>query len=638
MKTSISKLLVSIVCVAMTMGVLPTVVFAETNTAYSVWVDGIQVTEENKNDVLGTADGDSATVTYNPATNTLTLNNMSISGDGTGKGIVLPTDKDSNIVVLGTNTISNYQQGFTSGWESAYEVSLTLSGEGSLSVKDCNIMTDGSIHKSIYVDGITLIGDNTNGIVCDDDFIVKNGAVVDLKIPGGNSNLWNPVYVNGSIEIYDSTVTIDGGATYGLSSVGYNKANNHMKIVNSNVTLKGEGWGTYVGNNTTSAATLYVKDSTINVQSLAGIYVTGDAVLEGNVKLLTESNRQLVRTASGGITVDLGDNADIQGFINAKNTDISFVTDYTLTTDWTVTEGRTLTVPEGVTLTLAEGVKITRENNTGIVNNGTILIPCKANNVITVDTGNIPEVKHVGGQATCTAKAVCEVCGEAYGEQLAHAYTEEIVNADYLKSSADCTNAALYYKSCSCGAKGEETFESGTANGHSHTVLQYNEMQHWYKCANCDDITTKVNHSGGAADCTNKAVCSTCNQVYGSALGHSYTITWNKDATNHWHECACGDKTDTAAHTPKVVNAKEATTAEKGYTGDTVCEVCGYEIAKGEDVPVKTTTPSNPDENKPTSPKTGDNSNMALWITLLMVFALGLAGVMFLGKKRKACK
>lgn len=57
MKTSISKLLVSIVCVAMTMGVLPTVVFAETNTAYSVWVDGIQVTEENKNDVLGTADG-----------------------------------------------------------------------------------------------------------------------------------------------------------------------------------------------------------------------------------------------------------------------------------------------------------------------------------------------------------------------------------------------------------------------------------------------------------------------------------------------------------------------------------------------------------------------------------------------------
>ena len=479
MKTSVSKLLVVIVCVAMAIGVLSTVALAETNTLYSVWVDGIQVTEENKNDVLGTADGDSATVTYNPATNTLTLNNMSISGDGTGKGIVLPTDKDSSIVVLGTNTISNYQQGFTSGWENAYEVSLTLSGGGSLSVKDCNIMSDGSIHKSIYVDGITLIGDNANGIVCDDDFIVKNGAVVDLKIPGGNSGLWDPVYVNGNIEIYDSTVTIDGGATYGLSSVGYNKTSNHMKIVNSSVTLKGEGWGTYVGNNPASAATLYIKDSTINVQSPAGIYVTGDAALKGNVKILAESNRQLVRTANGNITVDLDANADIQGFINAKNTEVSFVTDYTLTTDWTVTEGRTLTVPEGVTLTLAEGVTITREDNTAIVNNGTIMIPCKANNVMTVDTGNIPQEKHSGGQATCREKAICEVCNVAYGEKL--------------------------------------------------------------------------------------------------------------------------------AHTPKVINTKEATATEKGYTGDTVCAVCGYEIAKGEDIPVKAA-----------ASETGDNASMFLWAALLI--------------------
>ena len=30
---------------------------------------------------------------------------------------------------------------------------------------------------------------------------------------------------------------------------------------------------------------------------------------------------------------------------------------------------------------------------------------------------------------------------------------------------------------------------------------------------------------------------------------HSYGSEWKNDADNHWHECSCGDKKDTAAHT-----------------------------------------------------------------------------------------
>lgn len=140
--------------------------------------------------------------------------------------------------------------------------------------------------------------------------------------------------------------------------------------------------------------------------------------------------------------------------------------------------------------------------------------------------------------------------------------------------------------------------------------------------------------SGGTATCTKKAICSVCGAEYGELLQHTYTTDWKSDKDSHWHECTCGDKKDTAAHTPKTVNGKEATTTEKGYTGDTVCGICGYEIAKGEDIPAKV-TPTEPDDNKPTSPETGDSSNMVLWFGLLILSALCLVGASVIGKKSK---
>ena len=43
---------------------------------------------------------------------------------------------------------------------------------------------------------------------------------------------------------------------------------------------------------------------------------------------------------------------------------------------------------------------------------------------------------------------------------------------------------------------------------------------------------------------------------------HSYG-DWQKDETNHWHECACGEKADSAAHS-------------YDNDADTTCNVCGY--------------------------------------------------------------
>ena len=48
-----------------------------------------------------------------------------------------------------------------------------------------------------------------------------------------------------------------------------------------------------------------------------------------------------------------------------------------------------------------------------------------------------------------------------------HSYTEKSTEATYLFSEATCTKKAKYYYSCSCGEKGEDTFEYGEAKGHN---------------------------------------------------------------------------------------------------------------------------------------------------------------------------
>lgn len=70
----------------MLFSLLPISAMAGTETTYPVWVAGIQVTESNMTDVLGTADGDAKTVTFDPQTNTLTLKSATVAATGTATG------------------------------------------------------------------------------------------------------------------------------------------------------------------------------------------------------------------------------------------------------------------------------------------------------------------------------------------------------------------------------------------------------------------------------------------------------------------------------------------------------------------------------------------------------------------------
>ena len=152
-----------------------------------------------------------------------------------------------------------------------------------------------------------------------------------------------------------------------------------------------------------------------------------------------------------------------------------------------------------------------------------------------VVTATITECEHSGGEATCTEKAKCEICGAEYGETKPHSYAH-IKAPEYLKSAATCTAKAVYYTSCAeCGlsSKGtadEATFEYGDALGHKYGEWVSNgDGTHTRVCANdSTHIETKDCH-GGKATCTAKAICEDCGAEYGEMTAHAFTAKTASD-------------------------------------------------------------------------------------------------------------
>ena len=186
------------------------------------------------------------------------------------------------------------------------------------------------------------------------------------------------------------------------------------------------------------------------------------------------------------------------------------------------------------------------------------------------------KTEHSGGSATCTTKAVCSVCGKAYGATLPHSYTEEITKA------ATCTEKGTKTFTCTCGATYTEEI---AALGHSYdsevtkAATCTEKGLRTYTCSTCAHSYTEeidmIEHSYTSeitkeASCTEKGettyTCSSCNDTYTEeipATGHDYKQ--KSDETHHWTECSCSDMTEKEAH-----KGGQATTTQKAK-----CEVCG---------------------------------------------------------------
>ena len=80
-----------------------------------------------------------------------------------------------------------------------------------------------------------------------------------------------------------------------------------------------------------------------------------------------------------------------------------------------------------------------------------------------------------------------------------------------------------------------------------------------------------MDHTGGVATCTKKAVCSVCLKEYGELAPHDYKTEWNQgDENGHWHDCKnCSAHDEQQAHIPG---------AEATETEPQTCTECGYVI------------------------------------------------------------
>ena len=263
---------------------------------------------------------------------------------------------------------------------------------------------------------------------------------------------------------------------------------------------------------------------------------------------------------------------------------------------------------------------------------------------------------------------ICDTCG--YDKTVPHTHNLTLVPA----KAPTCTEKGntAYYTCDGC----DKWFEDATgaseitnktsvilaATGHSVSDWKSDHTDHWKECTvvGCGVIIedSKAAHTAGEwiidtpatattsgskhKECT---VCSytmtteTIPATGGGEHTHSYGSDWKYDADNHWHECSCGDKADKAAHDFKWVVDKEATATQKGSKHEE-CKVCGYKKAAVEILATGSTTkPTDPTQTNSNTgaegPKTGDNSNMILWIALLFISGGAVIGITVYSKKKK---
>ena len=128
---------------------------------------------------------------------------------------------------------------------------------------------------------------------------------------------------------------------------------------------------------------------------------------------------------------------------------------------------------------------------------------------------------------------------------------------------------------------------------------------------------------------------------------HEHSYTQKHDAAQHWQECSCGERLNVATHTYgdwKVT--KEATETEEGSRerGCAVCEYVQTEAipAAGTGEPTDSTDPTDSSDSQgqqdPSGdtgiPQTGDSSDMALWISLMLASCGGVLGMLFYRRKK----
>ena len=285
----------------MVAGLLPVTALAAEPTVYDIWVDGVQVTSENKDNLF------SGTVSYDPTTHTLSLNNATLDNDTLSDyGIKTTIPSTLKIRLTGTNSITRTDPGGGVGIYLNSGNSVEITGDGTLV--------------------INVNGNTYDGISAGADVKISDKAKVTINAEGGLGIVGRMVKIDGA--------TVDSTGLYAGIDAHW------LKIINgADVTLKAtqDGrngayiWKDQEGNGgdielaaskvkATShypglyaAGNLTVNGGEVNCTSTAdsAIWTKGNILIKGGAKVTTDGKSPM--GGNGTFTVE-------EAEIDAKNT------------------------------------------------------------------------------------------------------------------------------------------------------------------------------------------------------------------------------------------------------------------------------------------------------------------------------
>ena len=237
---------------------------------YNLWVGGVRVTDDNKDDVLG-----DDTVSYNPVSSTLTLNNATITGSYSNTRI-WSSVSNLTIVLIGDNLIPN--EGGSGIFY--YNVGkLTITGNGTLDVSGSAYSISSSGTLTIENASVVAKSDGAYSIESSGDIAIENATVIS------NSNGFYSIYSDAALTITNSYVSAE--------------ATNVCILANSLVLGEGLGITEPVGGQNDG------KKITLNGQNVK------KAVIQPTYSVELSANPTEGGTVSGGGTYNYGGSATV---------------------------------------------------------------------------------------------------------------------------------------------------------------------------------------------------------------------------------------------------------------------------------------------------------------------------------------
>ena len=298
MKKKLFAILFSIVMVA---GLLPATALAAEPTVYDIWVDGVQVTSENKDNLC------SGTVSYDPATHTLSLNNATLDSDTlSAYGIKTTIPNTLKIRLTGTNSITRTYSGGGIAIAPNSGNSVEITGDGTL---------------VINVNGSTY-----DGISAGADVKISDKAKVVINAEGGLGIVGRSVEIDGAkvdsiglyagIDAHRLKIVNDADVTLKATQDGRNGAyiwkdqegnGGDIELAASKVKATSYYPGLY------AAGDLTVNGGEVNCTSTAdgAIWAKGNILIKGGAKVTTDGKFPM--GGNGTFTVE-------EAEIDAKNT------------------------------------------------------------------------------------------------------------------------------------------------------------------------------------------------------------------------------------------------------------------------------------------------------------------------------